>query len=98
MRGSLQVGIIGASAKGGLAREAHVYAVQQLPGLELGAVVVRKQHAADAAAKAIGARRGYADPRILFDDPEIDIVTVAVNAAYFGDQQSCSLLTWRAVE
>ena len=74
----LQVGIIGASAKAGWARESHVPAVQQLAGIELGAVVVRKQDEADAAAKAFGARVGYADPQALFDDPAIDIVTVAV--------------------
>ncbi len=74
----LQVGIIGASAKAGWARESHVPAVQKLAGLELGAVVVRKQDEADAAAKTFGARVGYADPQALFDDPAIDIVTVAV--------------------
>ena len=74
----LQVGIIGASAKAGWARESHVPAVQGLQGLELGAVVVRKQDEADAAARAFGARAGYADPESLFADPQIDIVTVAV--------------------
>ena len=74
----LQVGIIGASAKAGWARESHVPAVQKLAGLELGAVVVRKQDEADAAAKAFGARVGYADPQAMFNDPAIDIVTVAV--------------------
>ena len=74
----LQVGIIGASAKAGWARESHVPAVQKLNGLELGAVVVRKQDEAEAAAKAFGARIGYADPQALFDDPAINIVTVAV--------------------
>ena len=74
----LQVGIIGASAKAGWARESHVPAVRKLRGLELGAVVVRKQNEADTAAEAFGARVGYADPQQLFDDPEIDIVTVAV--------------------
>ena len=74
----LRVGIIGASAKAGWARESHVPAVQGLDGLELGAVVVRKQEEADTAAQAFGARVGYADPKALFGDPEIDVVTVAV--------------------
>ena len=56
MRKPLQVGIIGASAQAGWARESHVPAVQQLAGLELGAVAVRKRDEADAAAKAFGAR------------------------------------------
>ena len=74
----LQVGIIGASARGGWARESHVPAVQALHGLELGAVVTTTKDGADAAAKAFGVRVGYADPQALFDDPVIDIVTVAV--------------------
>ncbi len=78
MNRPLQVGIIGASAKAGWARESHVPAVQKLAGLNLGAVVVRKQDEADAAARAFGAHVGYADPQQLFDDPDIDIVTVAV--------------------
>ena len=78
MTGPLRVGIIGASAKAGWARESHVPAVQALAGLELGAVVTRDQVGADSAAEAFGARVGYADPQALFDDPEIDIVTVAV--------------------
>lgn len=78
MSRALQVGIIGASAERGWARESHVPAVQRLQGMELGAVVARSQDKADAAAEAFGARVGYADPRALFDDPEIDVVTVAV--------------------
>ena len=78
MTGPLRVGIIGASAKAGWARESHVPAVQALAGLKLGAVVTRDQARADSAAEAFGARVGYADPQALFDDPEIDIVTVAV--------------------
>ena len=74
----LQVGIIGASAENGWARESHVPAVKALAGIELGAVVTRSQAKADAAAAAFGARTGYADPDALFADPAIDIVTVAV--------------------
>ena len=74
----LRVGVIGASAKGGWARESHVPAIQALAGLELGAVVTTTQAGADAAAEAFGARAGYSDPQALFDDPAIDVVTVAV--------------------
>lgn len=78
MNKPLQVGIIGASAKNGWARESHVPAIQGLDGLELGAVVTRDQGKATDAARVFGARIGYADPDALFDDPSIDIVTVAV--------------------
>ncbi len=78
MRKSLQVGVIGASAESGWARKSHVPAVQGLDGLELGAVVTRNRDKAEAASKAFGACIGYVDPQALFDDPEIDIFTVAV--------------------
>ena len=78
MKRSLQVGIIGASAEGGWARESHVPAVQALSGLELGAVVTTSQSSADKAATACGARVGYGSAAALFADPAIDIVTVAV--------------------
>ena len=82
---SLQVGIIGASAEGGWARESHVPAVQALSGLELGAVVTTSQASADKAAKAFGARAGYGSAEALFADPAIDIVTVAVKVPHHHD-------------
>ena len=78
MKLPLQVGIIGASPKGGWARESHVPAVHGVDGLVLGAIVVRAQNEADAAARALNARVGYADVQALFGDPEINIVTIAV--------------------
>ena len=74
----LQIGIIGASAERGWAKESHVPAVQHLPGIELAAVVVNGGDKARAAAEAFGARVGYSDPQALFDDAAIDVVTVAV--------------------
>ena len=85
MTAPLGVGIIGASAEAGWARESHVPAVQGLAGLELRAVVTREPASAVAAAEAFGARVGYADPQALFDDPEIDIVTVAVKVPEHHD-------------
>ena len=85
MSKTLQVGIIGASAARGWAKVAHVPAVQQLDGLALGAVVTRDQPSADKAAAAFGARKGYGDAAALFADPDIDIVTVAVNVPAHRD-------------
>ncbi len=78
MKHSLQVGVIGASTKGGWARESHIPAIQALRGLELGAVVTTSQDGAHKAAAAFGARVGYGSAEALFADPAIDIVTVAV--------------------
>ena len=75
---TLKIGIIGASAERGWAQIAHVPAVQQLAGLELGAVVTRDRPSAEKAAKAFGAKAAYDDPELLFADPAIDIVTVGV--------------------
>ena len=75
---SFGVGIIGASADRGWAKSSHVPAVQGLAGLELVAVASGSQSKADEAAKAFGARAGYADGKDLIKDPAVDIVTVAV--------------------
>ncbi len=80
MSKSLRVGIIGAT--GGWAKEAHVPAVQKLAGLELAAVASTSRETADAAAKAFGARAGYATGAELIRDPDVDVVTVAVRVPH----------------
>lgn len=75
---SLGVGIIGASAERGWAKDSHVPAVQQLAGLHLAAVASGNQAKAAAAAKAFGATAGYGNVNDLIQDPNVDIVTVAV--------------------
>ncbi len=81
----LRVGVIGASAERGWAKISHVPAIQGLDGLELAAVVTRDQASADQAAKAFRAGKGYGDAKQLFADPDIDIVTVAVNVPAHRD-------------
>lgn len=73
----LRVGIIGASAEGGWAREGHVPAVQALAGLEFVAVATNSQRTADAAAKAFGVPAAYGSGMDLIRAPGIDLVTVA---------------------
>lgn len=72
-----KVGIIGANAGRGWARESHVPAVQRLEGLHLLAVANKGQEAAEAAATAFGVSKAYGDAADLIRDPEIDLVTVA---------------------
>ena len=74
----LRVGIIGASAERGWAKDSHVPAVQALAGLELVAVASGSPEKAEAAARAFGAKTGYAEARDLVQDPDVDLVTVAV--------------------
>ena len=79
MAKSLQVGIIGASARRGWAGISHVPAVQRLDGVTLGAIVTQDQHSANEGARVFGARAGYGDAQSLFANPHIDIVAIAVN-------------------
>ncbi|WP_407696465.1 Gfo/Idh/MocA family oxidoreductase [Sphingomonas abietis] len=76
MADELRVGIIGANAHSGWARESHVPAVQALAGLSLAAIATNSRDTADEAAKAFGTK-GYASGLDLIADPAIDIVTVA---------------------
>ena len=74
----LRVGIVGASAERGWAKESHVPAVQNLQGLELTAVAAGDQVKSDSAAKAFGTKKAFADAKDLVRDAEIDVVTIAV--------------------
>ncbi len=74
----LGVGIVGASAERGWAKDAHVPAVQSLQGLELVAVAAGDEQKSNAAARAFGATKGYASAFDMIRDPAIGIVTVAV--------------------
>ncbi len=73
---TLRVGIIGANASGGWARDSHVPAVQALGGLELAAVATNSRATADAAARAFGAPTAYASGLDLIQAPDIDLVAV----------------------
>lgn len=73
----VRVGIIGANAQGGWARDGHVPAVQALDGLEFVAVATNSQKTADAAARAFGVPAAYASGIDLIRAPGIDLVTVA---------------------
>lgn len=73
----LRVGIIGANAQSGWARDSHVPAVQGLEGLMLSAVAASRQETADEAAHAFGSSKAYGSGLALIADPDIDLVTVA---------------------
>ena len=79
MANTIGVGIIGASAEGGWAKESHVPAVRAVGGLDwLVAVATTSESSADAAAKAFGARKGYGDASAMFRDPAVELVAIAV--------------------
>lgn len=78
MNKKLGVGTIGASAERGWASVSHVPAVERLAGLELVAVASGSQEKGNAAAKAFGAKAGYANGKDVIADPNVDIVAIAV--------------------
>ena len=78
MARKIGVGIIGASAERGWAKDSHVPAVQRLEGLQLVAVAAGDTVKAEAAVKTFGAARGYASGFDLIQDSSVDIVAVAV--------------------
>lgn len=78
MENSLGVGIIGASAERGWAKDSHVPAVQHLAGLHLAAVASGSPEKGQAAAKAFSAAAGYGSGQELIADPNVAIVAIAV--------------------
>lgn len=94
---ALRVGIIGANAERGWARESHVPAVRHLDGLELVAVANKGQEAADAAAAAFGAGKAYGDAHALIADPDIDLVTVATTLPTHRDLVGAALAAGKHV-
>ena len=76
MSKTVRVGIIGASASGGWARDSHVPAVQALGGLELAAVATNSRATADAAAQVFGVPTAYGSGLELIQAADIDLVAV----------------------
>ena len=74
----LKVGLIGANADRGWASVAHVAAIRAVEALELTAIATRNQVSADAAARAFGVPRAFADAMAMIRDPDIDLVSVVV--------------------
>ena len=73
----IRVGVVGASPPG-FGDRAHLPAVAAEPGLILEAVCTTREETARAAAHKWGARKWYAGIEALCNDPEVDVVTVAV--------------------
>ena len=74
----LRIGFAGANAERGWARDAHLKAIQALPGFTVQAVSARSQEIANQAAPLFGAVNAYDDSLALARDPDVDIVAVTV--------------------
>lgn len=75
--GPMRVGVVGASPPG-FGDRAHLPAVLSAPDLTLEAVCTTREETARAAAEKWGAPKWYAGVDDLCEDPEVDLVTVAV--------------------
>lgn len=90
MAGPIRVGVIGAhvggeNAAGSWGARAHIPALHTLPGFTPFGVANQSLASAEAAAKAFGVTRAYANPAALIADPEIDLVSVCVRVPYHFD-------------
>lgn len=74
----LRIGIAGANAQRGWARDAHIAALRALPGFTVQAVSARTQDIAEEAKAFFGAVSAYDDSLALARDPAVDIVAVTV--------------------
>jgi predicted dehydrogenase len=74
----IRVGIVGANAERGWARDAHLAALRALPMFAVTAVSARTQEIADEAAAHFGAARGFGNSLELVRDPGVDVVAVTV--------------------
>ena len=94
--GRVRVGVVGASPPG-FGDRAHLPAVQSAPGLVLEAVCTTREETARAAAERWGARKWYAGIDDLCNDPEIDLVTVAVRPRLHHPLSMAALRAGKAV-
>lgn len=79
-KGKIALGIVGASARYGWAKRAHMPAILALPEYELVAVGTEHQETAEASAKQYGAQKSYSNYLDLVNDPDISLVDVSVRA------------------
>jgi predicted dehydrogenase len=84
MADRIRVGLVGANAEGGSwGARAHVPALQALANdYEIKAICTAHEETAQAAAKAFGAELAYHDYNRMFENPDIDVVAVAVRVPY----------------
>lgn len=78
----LNVGIIGLSASGGWAADAHVPALRHLPNFRLAGVAASSPSSAQAAAEKFGVDLVFDGAQAMADCGEIDLVAVTVKAPH----------------
>jgi predicted dehydrogenase len=74
----IRVGLVGANARFGWAKDSHIPALQALPNFTLAAVSTRNEDSAREAAKVFGARASFGNFRQLVQSAYVDLVVVSV--------------------
>ena len=74
----IRVGIVGANAERGWARDAHLAALRALPMFAVTAVSARTEEIANKATAHFDAARGFGNSLELVHDPGVDVVAVTV--------------------
>ncbi|QSE92074.1 Gfo/Idh/MocA family oxidoreductase [Rhodococcus pseudokoreensis] len=96
-RGSLGVGIVGLSASGGWAANAHVPALSRLPGYELRGLASSSAATAKAAGDKFGVALAFDDVQRLAECEEIDLIVVTVKVPEHRDLVMTALGAGKAV-
>ena len=74
----IRVGLVGANARFGWAKDSHIPALRALPNFTLAAVATRKEDSAREAAEVFGARASFGNFHQLVESNDVDLVVVSV--------------------
>ena len=74
----IRVGVVGAHPDRSWAKDAHIPAIAQVPGLSLSAVATRSEDSARTAAAAFGAAHWFTDAAALCASDAVDVVAVCI--------------------
>jgi predicted dehydrogenase len=74
----IRVGLVGANAHFGWAKDSHIPALQALPDFALAAVATRNYESAREAARVFGAQASFSNFRHLIQSDDVDLVVVSV--------------------
>ncbi len=100
MADKIRVGIVGATVTpggSGWGANAHVPALQALPGFELKAVCTAHEETATASAEKFGAELAFHDMNAMVADPHIDLIAVVVRVPRHLDLVLTALRAGKAV-
>lgn len=78
----IRLGIVGASAETGWAKQSHIPALRALPEYEFIAACTSRPESAERAAEVYRTRYAFSDYRDLVRCPEVDAVTIAVRVPW----------------